>query len=93
MSKRPAAFRRPWERPDYSFYTPAMQRWLNGYKPQLAEDMARGRSAVADSANASVSRQTQMEQGTGWGSGYLGALSGRTEPVVPLKGRKVRAHG
>lgn len=79
MSRRPMkSAARPWDATGYVFYTDLMKRWLNGYEPTVAADMLRSRSAVRDSVNASVSRQTQMERGTGWGTGFISGLSAKS---------------
>ncbi len=75
------------------FYTPAMRAWLHGYQPVLADQMLAGRSAVRDREAASRSRDAQIENGTGWGTGTLSALSNKSDPGkarVPAKPKKAR---
>lgn len=46
---------KPWEDPEFVFYTEAMQRWLGGYVPTIAAAMtapAKGRPATEEAAQA-----------------------------------------
>jgi len=46
---------KPWEAPGYRFYTEAMQRWLGGYVPTMADVMSapkKGRPATEEAAQA-----------------------------------------
>lgn len=72
----------PHEQPGHVFYTPALQRWLNGYVPVVADQMLAGRSAVRDSMNSIASREKQMATGVGWGTGSIGALSDKPNPAL-----------
>lgn len=65
------------------FYTPAMQAWMHGYEPVIAQEMAANAKitqGVARSAMANTEMRAAGVKG-GWGAGTIpGGLSNRSDP-------------
>lgn len=61
-----------------SYYTPAMRRWMGGYEPKLAHQMASERSSSAIRQQSSEARMKQARGGTGWGTGTLEGIGENT---------------
>lgn len=66
---------RRWEQPGFRFYTPALQRWLGGYQPVLADELISKRSTVEQSRTSSRNRDAAMKKGSDWAHGTIPGLS------------------
>lgn len=67
------------------FFTPALQSWMGGYQPILAEGIVNDKKAKANRAQARALSQRRAEGKPlgGWGDGTIGGL-GKNVPGKTL---------